>query len=125
MEKRKATITQELIFEGILQHVPDKCKAEEIEVDKGKFLGYTSMEMTKRKDSGTKGDVAGTKGWADVFNMASRDLVQMDCLKEKKSLIGGKLAFTKAGLQDTRSSRSSRSYDHHRFPNGGEINGYI
>jgi hypothetical protein len=55
--------------------------------------------MTKRKDSGIKGTAAGTKGWADMFRLAVKDLVAMGYLKEKKGLITSKLTLTKAGLE--------------------------
>lgn len=99
MEKKKFTVIQELIFEGILAKVPDKSKVEEVEVGSGDVLGYISKEMTKRKDSGTKGGVAGTKGWADMFRLSVKDLVQMGYLREKKGMLSSKLTLTKAGLQ--------------------------
>lgn len=99
MEKKKFTVMQELIFEGILRKVSDKSRLEETEVSSGDILGFISSEMTKKKDTGTKGGVAGTKGWADMFRLAVKDLVQMGYLKEKKGLISSKISMTKAGLE--------------------------
>ncbi|HPC28225.1 MAG TPA: hypothetical protein P5168_00430 [Candidatus Methanomethylicus sp.] len=99
MERKKFTVMQELIFEGILRKVPDMNNLESTEVGSGDILGYISSEMTKRKDTGVKGGVAGTKGWADMFRLATKDLVQMGYLKEKKGLISSKLTLTKAGLE--------------------------
>ncbi len=99
MEKKKFTVMQELIIEGILRKVPDRSKLETTEVSSGDILGFSANEMTKRKDTGTKGGVAGTKGWADMFRLAVKDLVQMGYVKEKKGLISSKLTLTKAGLE--------------------------
>lgn len=74
MEPKKITIMQELIFEGILKNVPNPAQPEGVEVDKGKILCFASMAMTRRKDSGAKGGVDGTKGWVDFFSMPSKDL---------------------------------------------------
>lgn len=98
MEKKKFTVMQELIFEGILRKVTDMTKLESTEVSSGDILGHISSEMTKRKDTGTKGGVAGTKGWADMFRLATKDLVQMGYVKEKKGFVSSKLTLTKAGL---------------------------
>lgn len=98
MEK-KFTVMQELIIEGILKKVGDESKIESVEISSGDILGYVSSEMTKRKDSGIKGTAAGTKGWADMFRLAVKDLVNMGYLKEKKGLITSKLTLTKAGLE--------------------------
>jgi hypothetical protein len=99
MEKKKFTVMQELIIEGILKKVGDESKIESVEIGSGDILGYVSSEMTKRKDSGIKGTAAGTKGWADMFRLAVKDLVAMGYLKEKKGLITSKLTLTKAGLE--------------------------
>ncbi|MDI9609243.1 MAG: hypothetical protein QFX34_03070 [Candidatus Verstraetearchaeota archaeon] len=99
MEKKKFTVMQELTIEAILQKVKDRSKLENTELSSGEILGYISKEMTKRKDSGTKGGVAGTKGWADMFRLAVKDLVAMGYLKEKKGLLSSKLTLTKEGLE--------------------------
>lgn len=90
---------QELIFEGILRKVSDMNKLENTEVSSGDILGFIASEMTKKKDTGIKGAVAGTKGWADMFRLALKDLVQMGYVKEKKGLISSKITMTKAGLE--------------------------
>ncbi|MGQ9759975.1 MAG: hypothetical protein ACUVQ5_05345 [Candidatus Methanomethylicaceae archaeon] len=99
MEKRKFTIMQELILEGLLKKVGGESKIESVEIGSGDILGYVSDEMTKRKDSGVKGTAAGTKGWADMFRLAVKDLVAWGYVKEKKGLISSKLTLTKAGLE--------------------------
>ncbi|MDH5806179.1 MAG: hypothetical protein QXW62_04320 [Candidatus Methanomethylicaceae archaeon] len=99
MEKPKFTIMQELIIEGILKKVGDESKIESIEISSGDILAYVTNEMTKRKDSGIKGTAAGTKGWADMFRLALRDLVSMGYIKEKKGLISSKISLTKEGLE--------------------------
>ncbi|MCQ5340102.1 MAG: hypothetical protein NO483_00075 [Candidatus Methanomethylicia archaeon] len=99
MEKPKFTIMQELIIEGILKKIGDESKVGTAEVSSGDILGYVANEMTKRKDSGVKGTVAATKGWADMFRLAVKDLVDKGYLKEKKGLISSKLILTKEGLE--------------------------
>ncbi len=107
MEKRKFTVMQELIIEYILKKVGDESKIESVEFSSGELLGYVSSEMTKRKDSGIKGGVAGTKGWADMFRLAVKDLVAMGYLREKKGLITSKLTLTKAGLESYKDYKKS------------------
>ena len=99
MEKPKFTFMQELIIEYILKKVSDESKLETFEVSSGDVLGYVTNEMTKRKDSGIKGTVAATRGWADMFRLAVKDLVDRGYLKEKKGLISSKLILTKEGLE--------------------------
>ncbi len=99
MEKPKFTFMQELIIEYILKKVSDESKLETVEVSSGDVLGYVTNEMTKRKDSGIKGTVAATRGWADMFRLAVKDLVDRGYLKEKKGLISSKLILTKEGLE--------------------------
>lgn len=98
MEK-KFTVMQELILEALLKKVGDESKIESVEIGSGDILGYIASEMTKRKDSGIKGTVAGTKGWAEMFRLAVKDLVAWGYVKEKKGLISSKLTLTKAGLE--------------------------
>lgn len=109
MEKRKFTVMQELIIEGILKKVGDESKVETTEVSSGDILGYVADEMTKRKDSGVKGGVAATKGWADMFRLAVKDLVNMGYLKEKKGLISSKLMLTKEGLEAYKKYKEGKS----------------
>lgn len=108
MEKPKFTVMQELIIEGLLKKVGDESKIETTEVSSGDVLAYVTDEMTKRKDSGIKGTAAGTKGWADMFRVALKDLVAAGYVKEKKGLISSKLMLTKAGLEAYRKYKEEK-----------------
>ena len=97
-EERKFTFMEKCIISYIGERIPEDKVGKEY-VSKGDALGFATRKMTEAKDTGIKGSVAATKGWADMFNLALRTLVKDGYVEEKKSFLSSKLTLTPKGYE--------------------------